>query len=395
MRNGGRVYGVCVECAGLGEGEQFRDGGRLSRTSQCNRRHGDCSSPDRRTRCIMVSRAVLWQVSEERSSETRAETPACLVAPLAPWTSRCRRRARRACRPEDDRQAAPARPARPEPIRDESGHRTWSTSTVARSRPTAARRGAAGDVVVERGAPGRQRRGLDRLVRQRHRCRGQCPHPGRPGRGPGRRHPHRGHRRARAAGSRSHADDRIYLRRGEVTSNGIEPAAGASVISLAAPQIVLNASTVTSLTGDGQPLAGSGEAQPAGRRHRDLGRQPGRRQLQRGDQRAADQSRLGPAAARQHASSMPAACCATAAPRPAAARAPASPAAAAAACRPRPTGRCPRRGRRGGGAPQRGRRLAHARQPRRLRHPRRRPRRPREGLGANLRLHSGQQVTAV
>ncbi len=32
------------------------------------------------------------------------------------------------------------------------------------------------------------------------------------------------------------------------------------MISLAAPQIVLNASTVTSLTGDGQPLAGSGEA---------------------------------------------------------------------------------------------------------------------------------------
>jgi filamentous hemagglutinin family protein len=56
------------------------------------------------------------------------------------------------------------------------------------------------------------------------------------------------------------ADERIYLRRSETTSSGIEAAAGASVISLAAPQIVLNASTVTSLTGDGQPLAGSGEA---------------------------------------------------------------------------------------------------------------------------------------
>ena len=60
------------------------------------------------------------------------------------------------------------------------------------------------------------------------------------------------------------ADDRIYLRRSEVTSNGIEPATGASVISLTAPQIVLNASTVTSLTGDGTPLAGSGEAQLLG-----------------------------------------------------------------------------------------------------------------------------------
>jgi filamentous hemagglutinin family protein len=56
------------------------------------------------------------------------------------------------------------------------------------------------------------------------------------------------------------ADDRIYLRRADVTSNGIQPQAGASVITLAAPQIVLNASTVTSLTGDGRPLTGSGEA---------------------------------------------------------------------------------------------------------------------------------------
>ena len=56
------------------------------------------------------------------------------------------------------------------------------------------------------------------------------------------------------------ADDRVYLRRGTITSNGIQPEAGASLITLAAPEIVLNASTVTSLTGDGRPLAGSGEA---------------------------------------------------------------------------------------------------------------------------------------
>jgi hypothetical protein len=56
------------------------------------------------------------------------------------------------------------------------------------------------------------------------------------------------------------AGDRIYLRDSEVTSNGIEPAAGASLITLRAPELILNASTVTSLTGAGAPLAGSGEA---------------------------------------------------------------------------------------------------------------------------------------
>ena len=56
------------------------------------------------------------------------------------------------------------------------------------------------------------------------------------------------------------ASDRMVLRRTVVTSNGILPQQGTSIITLAAPQIVLNASIVTSLTGDGQPLAGSGEA---------------------------------------------------------------------------------------------------------------------------------------
>ncbi len=45
------------------------------------------------------------------------------------------------------------------------------------------------------------------------------------------------------------ANDRIYLRRAEVTSNGIEAGDGTSVIELSAPQIVLNDSRVTSLTG--------------------------------------------------------------------------------------------------------------------------------------------------
>jgi hypothetical protein len=54
--------------------------------------------------------------------------------------------------------------------------------------------------------------------------------------------------------------DQIYLRRSEFTSNGIEPAAGASVITLRAPEIILNASRVESLTGTGEPLPSSGEA---------------------------------------------------------------------------------------------------------------------------------------
>ena len=60
------------------------------------------------------------------------------------------------------------------------------------------------------------------------------------------------------------AAERIYLRRAEITSSGIQPAAGSSVISLTAPQIILNDSIVTSLTGDGVVLAGSGEARLAG-----------------------------------------------------------------------------------------------------------------------------------
>jgi large exoprotein involved in heme utilization and adhesion len=56
------------------------------------------------------------------------------------------------------------------------------------------------------------------------------------------------------------AGDLIHLVGAEVTSNGIAPEAGASLIALRADTIVLNRSTVTSLTGAGQPLAGSGEA---------------------------------------------------------------------------------------------------------------------------------------
>ncbi len=92
--------------------------------------------------------------------------------------------------------------------------------------------GPAGDVRIA----GQPARGAGRLdPHQRHRCRG------RPDRG-------RGRRADLPAPSRGHLQ-RHRARR-----------AGASVITLAAPQIVLNASTVTSLTGDGQPLAGSGEA---------------------------------------------------------------------------------------------------------------------------------------
>ena len=45
-----------------------------------------------------------------------------------------------------------------------------------------------------------------------------------------------------------------------MTSSGAEAVAGASVIRVQAPQIVLDRSQVESLTGDGRPLAGSGEA---------------------------------------------------------------------------------------------------------------------------------------
>jgi large exoprotein involved in heme utilization and adhesion len=60
------------------------------------------------------------------------------------------------------------------------------------------------------------------------------------------------------------ASDLIHLWDAEVTSNGIEPEAGRSVITLEAPLIALNDSRVTSLTGSGVPLAGSGLAQLSG-----------------------------------------------------------------------------------------------------------------------------------
>jgi filamentous hemagglutinin family protein len=56
------------------------------------------------------------------------------------------------------------------------------------------------------------------------------------------------------------ASDLISLENAEVTSNGIVPDLGASVITLRAPLIALNGSRVTSLT-NGQPLGGSGLAQ--------------------------------------------------------------------------------------------------------------------------------------
>jgi filamentous hemagglutinin family protein len=56
------------------------------------------------------------------------------------------------------------------------------------------------------------------------------------------------------------AEDLISLKDAEITSSGILSAAGASVITLQAPLIALNDSRVTSLTGSGQPLVGSGLA---------------------------------------------------------------------------------------------------------------------------------------
>jgi filamentous hemagglutinin family protein len=51
----------------------------------------------------------------------------------------------------------------------------------------------------------------------------------------------------------------------EVTSNGVQPAAGTSLITIRAPLIVLlDDSRVTSLTGDGTPFTGSGEARLLG-----------------------------------------------------------------------------------------------------------------------------------
>jgi hypothetical protein len=61
------------------------------------------------------------------------------------------------------------------------------------------------------------------------------------------------------------AGDLILLDAAEITSSGVVPAEGASLIALAAPLIVLlDGSRVTSLTGDGAPLEGSGEARVLG-----------------------------------------------------------------------------------------------------------------------------------
>jgi hypothetical protein len=60
------------------------------------------------------------------------------------------------------------------------------------------------------------------------------------------------------------ADDLVALRDADVTSSGVAPAPGASLITVRAPLIALNDSRVTSLTGDGTPLAGSGEARLLG-----------------------------------------------------------------------------------------------------------------------------------
>jgi hypothetical protein len=57
------------------------------------------------------------------------------------------------------------------------------------------------------------------------------------------------------------ASNLIHLRDAEVTSNGIGPRPGSSVITLRAPLMALNDSQVTSLTGTGEPLASSGLAQ--------------------------------------------------------------------------------------------------------------------------------------
>jgi hypothetical protein len=57
------------------------------------------------------------------------------------------------------------------------------------------------------------------------------------------------------------AADLISLKEAKVTSSGIEPEQDASVITLEAPLIALNDSQVTSLTGSGEPLGGSGLAQ--------------------------------------------------------------------------------------------------------------------------------------
>lgn len=56
------------------------------------------------------------------------------------------------------------------------------------------------------------------------------------------------------------AGDVLDLVEADVTSNGITPRAGASIITLESDTLVVNSSRVTSLTGEGVPITGSGEA---------------------------------------------------------------------------------------------------------------------------------------
>jgi hypothetical protein len=60
------------------------------------------------------------------------------------------------------------------------------------------------------------------------------------------------------------AEDLVALVDADITSNGIVPAPGASIITFRAPLIALNDSRVLSLTGAGEPLGGSGEARLLG-----------------------------------------------------------------------------------------------------------------------------------
>ena len=57
----------------------------------------------------------------------------------------------------------------------------------------------------------------------------------------------------------------LVLQRGEIASDGIAPATSTSLIVLSSPVIaLLDDSRVTSLTGDGAPIRGSGEARLLG-----------------------------------------------------------------------------------------------------------------------------------
>ena len=73
--------------------------------------------------------------------------------------------------------------------------------------------------------------------------------------------------------------DRPQPRR--ITTNGVIPAPGASILSLDAPIVAINRSTVTSLTAAGEPLPGvrAGRRGDRWRPDPDLDRQPGRRDL--------------------------------------------------------------------------------------------------------------------